>query len=66
MTEEEKVADKLANLVSDLRLDIEQVGVFVGRAVPATTYRRLQVITESAKHEKEQSGIRLINIGRDE
>lgn len=50
-TEEEKVAEKIANLVSDLRLDIEQVGVYVGRTLPSTTSKRLLVIAESADNE---------------
>lgn len=50
-SEEEKVAEKIANLVSDLRLDIEQVGVYVGRTLPSTTTKRLLVIAESAENE---------------
>jgi hypothetical protein len=50
-SEEEKVAEKIANLVSDLRLDIEQVGVYVGRTLPSTTSKRLLVIAESAENE---------------
>jgi hypothetical protein len=52
-SEEEKVADKIAELVTDLRLDLEQVGIYVARQ-PNTVYRRVQVISESAKYEKEE------------
>jgi hypothetical protein len=58
---EEKVAEKIANLVSDLRLDIEQVGVYVGRTLPSTTAKRLLVIAESAEHENEKTKGRVMN-----
>jgi hypothetical protein len=59
-SEEEKVAEKIANLVSDLRLDIEQVGIYVGRTLPSTTSKRLLIIAESAENEntKPDIGIR--------
>ena len=52
-SEEEKVAEKIANLISDLRIDLEQVGIYIGRIRPNSVYRRLQVIAESAEFEKE-------------
>lgn len=60
-SQEEKTAEKLANLVCDLRLDVEQVGVYVGRMLPATTSRRLQIIAESAEHEREKAKFRIEN-----
>lgn len=54
-SEEEKVAEKIANLVSDLRLDIEQVGVYVGRTLPSTTTKRLLIIAESANDENNKA-----------
>jgi DUF1009 family protein len=61
---EEKVAIKIADMLSDLRLDLEQVGVFIARQVPATGYRRLQVIAESANYTREQSELRLANMNQ--
>jgi hypothetical protein len=52
-THEEKVAEKLADLVSDLRTDLEQVGEYIGRNAESVSYRRLQIVAESAKEEKE-------------
>mgnify|MGYP000001605522 CR=1 FL=1 len=60
-SQEEKTAEQLAKLVCDLRLDIEQVGVYVGRMLPATTFRRLQVIAESAEHENQKTKFRIQN-----
>jgi hypothetical protein len=53
LTEEEKVAMKIANLVCDLRTDLEQVGVYYAQLAPLVAYNRLQVIAESAKAQKE-------------
>lgn len=58
ITPEEKVAQRLSAIVSDLRLDIEQVGVYLARTAPYVSYNRLVEIAESAKHEKEQNEIR--------
>lgn len=50
---EEKIAKHLAQLVSDVSLDIEQVGIYLARNFPNVSFRRLQVVIESAEHEKE-------------
>jgi hypothetical protein len=52
-SKEESVAEKIADLVTDLRLDLEQVGIYVARQ-ENTTYRRVQIIAESAKYEREE------------
>lgn len=52
-TEEEKVAMKLGNIISDLRVDIEQVGRYLARTSPNVVYNRLITIAESAQFEKE-------------
>jgi hypothetical protein len=58
LTEEEKVAKKLAVVVSDLRLDIELIGQYLAEITPYVAYNRLQVIAESAKHHKEEKYVR--------
>jgi hypothetical protein len=58
-SQEEKTAEQLAKIICDLRLDIEQVGIYVGRMLPSTTFRRLQVIAESAEHEREKAKFRI-------
>lgn len=52
-TEEEKVAIRLGNIISDLRVDIEQVGRYLARTCPYVVYNRLITIAESAQFEKE-------------
>ena len=46
--EENKVADRIGKLVSDLTLDIEQVGLYIGRQ-PNVILNRLEIITETAR-----------------
>jgi hypothetical protein len=52
-TEEEKIAIKLGNILSDLRIDIEQVGRYLARTSPNVVYNRLITVAESAQYEKE-------------
>jgi len=53
LTVEEKVANKLGNEISDLRVDLELVGEYLAKSQPNVVYNRLQVIAESAKETKE-------------
>lgn len=53
LTEEEKVANKIGDMVSDLRVDLELVGDYLAKSQPYVVYNRLQVIAESAKETKE-------------
>jgi molybdopterin converting factor small subunit len=53
ITDEEKVANKLGNTISDLRVDLELVGEYLAKSQPNVVYNRLQVIAESAKETKE-------------
>ena len=57
-TEEEKAALKLATIVSDVRLDLDEVGVYLGRYAPTISYNRLMLIAESAEFEKENIDVR--------
>lgn len=59
VTEEEKVALKIANLVNDLRIDLELAGAYFARSSMQVSQNRLQIFAESAKAEREQveSGI---------
>jgi hypothetical protein len=57
-TEEEKAAQKLATIVSDVRLDLDQIGVYLGRHAPTVSYNRLLLIAESAEFEKENIDVR--------
>ncbi len=55
-TEEEKTAERMAMMLSDLRLDLDEVGVAIARMKPATIYNRLIVVTDSAEQEMEYQG----------
>jgi hypothetical protein len=50
---EEKVAEKIAQLLDSLTLDLDQVGKYIARFLPTTIYNRLLIIAEAAEHEKE-------------
>ena len=58
MTDEEKVAVKISNMICDLRLDVERVGIYLARMRPSTTFHRLEVLTEAAQEEKENNEFR--------
>jgi hypothetical protein len=50
---EEKVAEKIAQLIDSLTLDLDEVGRYIGRFMPNTIYNRFMIIAESAEWEKE-------------
>lgn len=49
---EEKVAEKIAQLLDSLTLDLDQVGKYIARFLPTTIYNRLLIIAEAAEWEK--------------
>jgi hypothetical protein len=51
-SDEEKVAEAIHKMLSDLRLDLDQVGVYIGRIRPQTSQRRLGIIFEAAEEER--------------
>jgi hypothetical protein len=57
-TEEEKVATTISKIISDLRLDLDQIGIYLARNNPNVSYNRLQIIAESAEFEKEMNNVR--------
>lgn len=52
-TKELKVATKISDLVNDLTLDLDQVGIYLATN-SAITYRRVMEIAEAAQYEKEE------------
>jgi hypothetical protein len=56
VTEEERVAKKFADLLSDIRLDLDKVGLYFAQMVPTVTYNRLIIMAEAAEAEKENDG----------
>jgi len=53
MTQEEKVAKQLGDIVSDLRIDLDLVGEYVARSQPNVVYNRLIEVAEATRFEKE-------------
>jgi hypothetical protein len=53
VTKEEKVAVQLTNILADLRLDLDMVGVYLVRLSPNVIYNRLITLADSAEAEKE-------------
>lgn len=54
ITREEREVNKLANILADLRLDLEMMGYYLGMSVSSVVYNRLQIISETAKQTKEK------------
>lgn len=57
MTKNEKTAVKIAELLNDVTLDLDQVGQYLGRLAPTISYNRLMIIAEAAEWEKEQADL---------
>lgn len=57
VTKEEKVAIQLTNILADLRLDLDMVGVYLVRLSPNVIYNRLITLADSAEAEKEDQYI---------
>jgi len=53
-TREEAIAEKIAEFLSDLRLDLDLIGLYLGRYVRITVWKRLEHIYEVAKHYREK------------
>ena len=54
LTEEEKVGMKMTAAISDLRLDIEEVGRYFAEMSPYVAYNRLQEVAQAAKFYREE------------
>lgn len=61
ITNEEKVAQKIDSLISDVRLDIDSIGLYFGQMSSITGYYRLENIVEAAREERENNGKRIWN-----
>lgn len=57
-TNEEAVAMKIADLLSDLRLDLDEIGSYLARTRPNLNYNRLQEIADAAYFAKENAYVR--------
>jgi hypothetical protein len=54
-SQEEKIAEQIANVICDTRIDLDQVGIYLARLRPNTPYNRIMIIAESAEWEKEKA-----------
>lgn len=54
MSDEERVAVKISDLIADQRLNLDRIGMYVARTEPSSNYRRLMVIADSADQEWEE------------
>ena len=54
-SDEEKVAEKLAQQMKDSTMDLEQVGKYLGRMTPSYLLNRLDNVVEAGYHEREKS-----------
>jgi hypothetical protein len=53
-TREEVIAEKIVEFLSDLRLDLDLIGLYLGRYVRITIWKRLEHIYETAKYHREK------------
>lgn len=54
-TKETKFAEIVSNLISDLRFDLEFAGRYLAITLSNVAYRRLVIILEAMKHEREEN-----------
>ncbi len=52
MSKNEKTAVKIAEILNDVTLDLDQVGIYLGRLAPTISYNRLMIVAEAAEFEK--------------
>jgi hypothetical protein len=60
-TPEERVAKALGNLVGDVSLDLDEIGIHLATNLPNVLYRRLSEVLESADEQKEKNVRRIGN-----
>lgn len=53
MTREEKVAVKIADIISDLRMDIVDIAFYLAQLSPRVTVNRIILLGEMLEYEKE-------------
>ena len=53
MTDEERVAKRMSDLISDLRLDLEMISLYITQLSPNVTINRILLMADIIKDEKE-------------
>ena len=64
-TKELQVARKLSDLLSDIRLDIDMVAVYMADMIGTLTLNRAIILVEAAEALKEQQGVEILRYGQD-
>jgi hypothetical protein len=54
VTDDERIAKKIGDLVSDLRVDLEAVAIYISQLSPKVTINRILLMAEILKEESEQ------------
>jgi len=54
ITENERIAKKIGDLLSDLRVDLEYVAVYINQLSPKVTVNRILLMADILKEESEQ------------
>lgn len=52
-SKEDKIAIRIAEMLNDVTLDLEEVGKVIANGQPTVSYNRLVTMTEAAVNEKE-------------
>jgi len=58
ITTEEKFVARLTDMLSDLRLDLDMIGMYFGRYASRLVFQRLETIFLSAQHYRENANDR--------
>jgi hypothetical protein len=53
ITDEERIAKRLSDSISDLRLDLEMISLYISQISPNVTINRILLMAEFLKEEKE-------------
>ena len=53
VTDEERVAKRLSDMISDLRLDLEMISLYIHQFSPNVTINRILLMADILKDEKE-------------
>jgi uncharacterized protein YuzE len=61
LTQEDKVAKKMIEMVNDLNLDLDETGKVIAHIARTVSYNRLKVVLDSAEYEMKQINKRTNN-----
>jgi hypothetical protein len=61
ITKEEKVVQRIIDMLSDLRLDLDMIGLYFGRYASTLAFKRFEIIFETAKEQRENHDSREVH-----